>query len=83
MNPKRPIIRLQIDTAAKDALDSLCERRGMTQIAVTSRLLSWFVGQDELVQATILGLLSNAAVASLPEMLLKRVIAAAERPPAN
>jgi hypothetical protein len=79
MNPKRPIIRLQVDNPAKEALDALCQQRGMTQIAVMSRLTSWFVTQDEIVQATILGLLSDAAVASLPRIILKRIIDAPEQ----
>jgi hypothetical protein len=36
---KRAVIRLQLDLVAKQALDVLCERRGMTQIAVLSRLV--------------------------------------------
>jgi hypothetical protein len=73
MDPKRPIIRLQVNMSAKEALDSFCERRGMTHIAVASRLFNWFVIQDEVVQAAILGLVSEAAIASLPETLLKRI----------
>ena len=83
MNPKRPIVRLQVDIGAKEALDALCELRGMTHIAVTSRLLKWFVAQDEVVQATILGLVSDSAVAKLPEMLLKRIAGQTDRPAAN
>ena len=32
-NPNQAIIRLQLDLPAKHALDNLCDRRGMTQIA--------------------------------------------------
>ena len=49
MTAKRAVIRLQLDIAAKQALDKLCERRGMTQIAVLSRLVKWFANQDEIV----------------------------------
>jgi len=83
MDSKRPIIRLQVDIRAKEALDALCELRGMTQVAVASRLLKWFVAQDEVVQGTILGLLSDSAVASLGELLLKRIAAAAEKSSSN
>jgi len=83
MPAKRQIIRLQIDLDAKEALDALCGLRGMTQIAVMSRLVNWFVAQDEVVQATILGLLSESAVASLPTEILQRIIDRAAKRSSN
>ena len=73
MSSKRAVIRLQLEISAKQALDKLCERRGMTQIAVLSRMVRWFVAQDEIVQASILGLLSEAALGDLSQVLLKRL----------
>ena len=64
--------RLQLDPSAKRALDTLCERRGMTQIAVLARLVSWFGKQDEVVQASVLGLLSDDALADLAHVLVER-----------
>ncbi len=64
--------RLQLDPAAKRALDTLCERRGMTQIAMLARLVSWFGKQDEVVQASVLGLLSDEALADLAHVLVQR-----------
>src|SRR4051812_43185670 len=55
---KRAIIRLQLDLPAKQQLDKLCDHRGMTQIAILSRLVKWFGTQNEVVQASVLGLLS-------------------------
>ncbi len=62
-----------MEISAKQALDKLCERRGMTQIAVLSRVVRWFVVQDEIVQASILGLLSEAALGDLSRVLLTRL----------
>ena len=73
MSSKRAVIRLQLEISAKQALDKLCERRGMTQIAVLSRVVRWFVAQDEIVQASILGLLSEAALGDLSRVLLTRL----------
>lgn len=73
----RAVIRLQLDPAAKAALDELCAARGMTQIAVLSRLVKWFAGQDEIVQASILNLLSEAHLGDLSQILLKRLLAKA------
>ena len=63
----RGIVRLQLDLEAKDKLDELCEKRGMTQIAVLSRVVKWFGKQDEVVQARVLGLLSDDLLSSLME----------------
>jgi hypothetical protein len=63
--PKQAIIRLQLDAAAKQTLDKLCDRRGMTQIATLSRLVVWFGKQDQVIQASILGLLSDETLGEL------------------
>ena len=75
---KRAVIRLQLDVAAKQQLDKLCERRGMTQIAVLSRLVKWFGRQDEVVQASVLGLLSDEMLGDLSHVLLKRLASTSE-----
>jgi len=70
---KRAIIRIQFDLEAKRALDDLCERRGMTQIAVTSRLMKWFVLQDEAIQTAVLGGLSEPSMATLAKHILEKI----------
>jgi hypothetical protein len=82
MAAKRAVIRLQLDVVAKQQLDKLCEKRGMTQIAVLSRLVKWFGRQDEVVQASVLGLLSDEMLGDLADVLLKRLaaISAAKKP---
>jgi hypothetical protein len=77
MSAKRAVIRLQLELSAKQALDDLCERRGMTQIAVMSRLVRWLVAQDEVVQASVLGLLSEETLGDLSQALLKRLASSA------
>jgi hypothetical protein len=75
---KRAVIRLQLDIEAKKHLDQLCERRGMTQISVLSRLMKWFSKQDEVIQAGVLGLLSEEAIGELTQGVLKRMASKAE-----
>lgn len=70
---KRAVIRLQLEVEAKRALDDLCDARGMTQIAVLSRVVKWFVAQDEVVQASVLGLMSQDYLGDLSQILLKRL----------
>ena len=64
---KKSIVRLQLDVVAKKQLDEFCSRRGMTQIAVVSRVVKWFGRQDEVIQASVLGLLSDDVLAKLQE----------------
>lgn len=73
MAAKRSIMRIQLDAQAKQKLDKLCERRGMTQIAVMSRVVNWFVIQDETIQAIVLGSLSEQSMGSLARMMLKKI----------
>ena len=73
MAAKRSIMRIQLDTAAKDRLDVICKRRGMTQIAMMSRLVNWFSVQDDYIQTAVLKTLSEGSMASLAKSLLKKL----------
>jgi hypothetical protein len=73
MSAKRSIMRVQLDTAAKDRLDTICNRRGMTQIAMMSRLVNWFSVQDDFIQTAVLHTLSDASMAKLAKTLLKQL----------
>ena len=74
----RAVIRLEMEVATKQRLDRVIELRGMTQIAVVSRLVRWLAKQDEVVQASVLGLISDEEFDDLSEVLLRRL--AAHRP---
>lgn len=75
MAAKRAIMRIQLDTSAKNDLDRFCEKRGMTQIAVMSRLVGWFIRQDDVIQTAVMESLSDSAMAQLARQLLKRMSA--------
>jgi hypothetical protein len=72
---KRAVIRLQLNGPAKKHLDNLCNQRGMTQIAVLSKTLTWLVAQDEIVLAHVLGLLSQDVLGEAAHAMLKRIAA--------
>jgi hypothetical protein len=72
MKAKRSILRIQLDRGAKESLERLCQDRGMTQIAVMSRLVDWFIQQDEIVQLGVLGVLSPDLISPLARRLLER-----------
>lgn len=73
MAAKRAIMRIQLDASAKSELEKFCERRGMTQIAVMSRLVGWFVRQDDLIQTAVMGSLSDGTIAKLARQMLKKL----------
>jgi len=73
MADKRSIMRIQIDAPAKDELDKICSKRGMTQIAMMSRLVGWFIRQDDVIQSAVLSTLSDQALANLSKELLKKM----------
>ncbi len=70
---KRAIVRVQLSPQVKEKLDELCDSRGMTQIAVMSRLVDWFCEQNELVQAAVLGQISETLQSDLAEQLLREM----------
>ena len=73
MADKRSIMRIQLDDSAKDELDKICSNRGMTQIAVMSRLVGWFIRQDDVIRTAVMATLSDQALAQLANQLLKRM----------
>jgi hypothetical protein len=75
MADKHSIVRIQLNTPRKDDLDKICSKRGMTQIAVMSRLVGWFVRQDDVIQTAVMDTLSEQAQAQLATQLLKKMSA--------
>jgi predicted transcriptional regulator len=73
MTGKRVVIRIQLDAEAKQRLDQLCDKRGMTQIAVMSRLVTWFSKQNDVIQTAVLGGLAQQDLAELSKLMLKRL----------
>jgi hypothetical protein len=70
---KKAVIRIQLDENAKLQLDDLCRRRGMTHIAIMSRLVGWFCKQDDLIQASVLSMLEEEVLAPLARRMLQRL----------
>lgn len=78
MAAKRAIMRIQLDADAKQGLDKLCHRRGMTQVTVMSRLVTWFIRQDDAIQTAVMSSLSEGTMSQLARQLLKQL--ASDRP---
>lgn len=75
--PTQLIVRLQLDLPAKGELERLAGRRGMTQSAVVSRMIEWFAGQDEVIQASVLNLLSEEHLGDVSTGMLRRLAGSA------
>ena len=73
--PGRVIMRIELSPPAKSGLAKMCEQLGMTQVATTSRLIEWFSEQNDLVQASVLGLYPADIQADVPTMILKSMAA--------
>lgn len=71
---KRIIIRLELSQQAKEALEDTCEKNGMTQVAVSSRLVEWFSIQTDMVQAAILGHYPKELESDIAKLILQRMV---------
>jgi precorrin-6B methylase 2 len=79
MATKCSIVAIQMDAQSKARLEKVCERLGMTQLAVTTRMAKWFLSQDDTVQAVVLGSLSKESMRPLVRTLLQRVADASRK----
>jgi hypothetical protein len=73
MAAKRSIMRIEMDLGAKDRIEGICLRRGMTQVSLMSRVVDWFSQQDDHVQTAVLQSPSNGSTTELRKSLLKKL----------
>lgn len=69
----RIIVRVELTPQAKDHLNALTDKAGMTQVAMLSRLVEWFAGQPEVIQAAVLGHYPADVQADIARIILKRM----------
>jgi hypothetical protein len=53
-NSSRSIVRVIVESDVSVTLGAICEKRGMTQVSVLSRLVRWCVKQEETIQNEVL-----------------------------
>jgi hypothetical protein len=70
--PKRTALRFELTESAKSALETLSDRHGMMQYAVMTRLIEWFVDQDEAIQFAVLAATPAELRVDIAKMLLGR-----------
>jgi hypothetical protein len=69
----RVIVRIELTPSVKAVMTDVVKRNGMTQVAVTSRLLEWFARQDAMVQAAVLGHYPDAIRSEIAALILKKI----------
>lgn len=69
----RIIVRIELTPSAKEALNDLTDKAGMTQVALLSRLVEWFSHQTDMIQAAVLGQYPSEIEADIAKLILKRM----------
>jgi len=70
---KRVVFRIQLTAEAKKRLLDISDQLGITQIAITSRIVEWFANQPDLIQAAILGLYPDLIKQDVATLILNRL----------
>lgn len=70
---QRGQVRINLSPEGKTAVDAVCDRYGMSQQEVASRVYVWFADQDEMVQASILGVLPIGLETAAADIYMERV----------
>ena len=70
---ERQIIKIAVTHEAKDAIEQVSDRYGMSQIELASRLYRWFGDQPEEIQATILDLLPHSVAPDVAKLVLQKL----------
>lgn len=70
---KRVVFRIQLTVEAKKRLLDISDQLGITQIAITSRIVEWFASQPDLIQAAILGLYPDLIKQDVATLILNRL----------
>ena len=67
------VVRIELTPVAKTQSVAVAGRLGMTQIASLSRLIEWFAGQSEDVQAAVVGRHAPADGNDVAQTILTRM----------
>lgn len=80
MSRLRQNINIELAEGAKEQLEQVRARNGMTQKELVARLINWFSGQDHVVQQIILGQIPSEVAPDVATLMLERI---AEEAPAR
>lgn len=69
---RRFILRVELTAAAKRKVAELSDHYGMTQVAMMSRLTTWFSEQNRVIQAATLDQFPKAIRKDVAKLILAR-----------
>ncbi len=69
----RIIVRIELTAPAKKALETLTGKKGMTQVAMLSRLVEWLANQSPTVQASVLRQSLSEGDADTARLIVKQM----------
>ena len=73
---KLTLVRVVVEPDAIPALEAFCSQRGMTQVTVMSRMVTWLARQDYQVQTAVLSTGDDDRSKQLGLRLLKQMASA-------
>src|SRR6266480_4652629 len=68
----RIILRIELTPTAKEQLENVSDRLGMTQVAMLSRVIEWFARQPEALQRMIVGHMPREIQKDVARLLLRQ-----------
>ena len=71
----RIITRIELTPEARRRISELCEKQGMTQVAMISRVIEWVADQDEAIQHALLGQYPPEIAEDIAKLILKKLSA--------
>ena len=66
-------MRIELTGPAKNKLATLSDKHGMTQVAMMSRLVEWYAGQNELIQGAVMGHYPSEIASDVARLILKKM----------
>jgi len=70
---ERIILRIELTPKAKEHLEQLSDRQGMTQVAMLSRVIEWYAHQPEIIQRIIVGHLPPEIEQDVERLVLRQL----------
>ncbi|MGA2497914.1 MAG: hypothetical protein ABSH20_09240 [Tepidisphaeraceae bacterium] len=69
----RIILRIELTAPAKKALESMTDKKGMTQVAMLSRLVEWLALQPAAVQTAVLAQNASETQAETARLIARQM----------
>lgn len=80
---ERIIVRIELTPEAKEHIEEMYQRAGMTQLSMISRLVGWFAEADDMVKAAVLGHYPAELKADITKLIAKTLAKPKKTPEAR